>query len=952
MLKQGSKSLKSIGISRETENNQGTVNGCTGLYVLPKWPFLYSNLATQYSTNNGAVFSKTHILGILTPSQTSARKLVKYIFYDVKLSGKKSLKHNAGNHRSSIKQRVHSFGNQLNTKDNGDSLNIVGLRHNQPLKRQGLKRKLETMSADIEKSKTKRKCETLCCVSRETSSVVTSKELGGTELSQSKFLQVFGPYIDINLASREENSGQSIEENKPSRKLSFMQAFGGLLSDQGQTVKEFPTDGKRNNSANLQITRHLRKAINVCHKILHNTKKNKIHHLLHNYCPLTKAKVNVVNIGNMQIASEQSHVQYSQVYLFLRAVISHTFPCELVWGSKKNMDAFLHGLKRFLYSRRFDKMTVEDLTCKMEISELGWLKGPNARESFYKFIKWLMHEFIFVVLKRLFYVTEHANYRNRLFYFRGEVWAKLSKMEIISLIEKGMWSQIESSSRFQARFSVRFIPKSSGLRPIMKCANTNRNSQNRIPSNDILKIFKFICNKYPRIIGCATQGRNDIHVRWKVFWKICEHKLKLMQLEQIPLFYVKVDISRCFDTIPVEGLLQIIRDVLDRCANLNIASITKGYKYVSECSNAIYSSLKYSLRNVVLHTGGQEFTKLKGIPQGWCLSSMLCDIFYGDLETHCLHDFMNDCSSNDLNCSQNLKLHTLMRFMDDFLFVSTSEEEAMQFLRKMYFGFKEYGCEINSKKTCTNFLVPQNCLQMKNGDKIAVLDTCDDFPWFGLRLPTTVVPVLSCPIAHKTLLVKLRGNHNKCGVALDLSRYSELESIRDCISVNLAAPYHKTSLTLGRSMRLRVYAICFDIKVNSHIRIVRNLYEIACLAALQWLAHDLSHRPEKRAKYSSEIVLSIQRLAAVFVLTAIRKKLPGQKFPNRSVTVWVFFKAFLKKMLQYHSVYKHTCKRFQQAIQRHEKKLTTAKNWKYMKKILYAAVACNPKSLCHLSVRI
>lgn len=56
----------------------------------------------------------------------------------------------------------------------------------------------------------------------------------------------------------------------------------------------------------------------------------------------------------------------------------------------------------------------------------------------------------------------------------------------------------------------------------------------------------------------------------------------------------------------------------------------------------------------------------------------------------------------------------LLRFIDDFLYLSTSREHATAFTRRMYQGFPEHGCAVNKKKTLINFelaidgfLVPQ-----------------------------------------------------------------------------------------------------------------------------------------------------------------------------------------------------------------------------------------------------
>ena len=45
----------------------------------------------------------------------------------------------------------------------------------------------------------------------------------------------------------------------------------------------------------------------------------------------------------------------------------------------------------------------------------------------------------------------------------------------------------------------------------------------------------------------------------------------------------------------------------------------------------------------------------------------------------------------------------LLRFVDDFLFISTKRHEAKEFLKVMRNGFPEYGCSISESKTLVNF---------------------------------------------------------------------------------------------------------------------------------------------------------------------------------------------------------------------------------------------------------
>jgi telomerase reverse transcriptase len=71
---------------------------------------------------------------------------------------------------------------------------------------------------------------------------------------------------------------------------------------------------------------------------------------------------------------------------------------------------------------------------------------------------------------------------------------------------------------------------------------------------------------------------------------------------------------------------------------------------------------------------GKQFYRQKvGIPQGSVISTVLCNIFYADLEKHEL-PFLTDPDG------------LLLRLIDDFLFITMNKDHARQFLQVMHEG--------------------------------------------------------------------------------------------------------------------------------------------------------------------------------------------------------------------------------------------------------------------------
>lgn len=74
---------------------------------------------------------------------------------------------------------------------------------------------------------------------------------------------------------------------------------------------------------------------------------------------------------------------------------------------------------------------------------------------------------------------------------------------------------------------------------------------------------------------------------------------------------------------------------------------------------------------------------------GWVDKS---SFFYSHFEQTCLgHLTKNDDTTN------------LLRYVDDFKFLTTSKKKAEEFLEIMHKGSPEYGCFVNPSKTVKNF---------------------------------------------------------------------------------------------------------------------------------------------------------------------------------------------------------------------------------------------------------
>ncbi|NWX28903.1 TERT transcriptase, partial [Notiomystis cincta] len=117
---------------------------------------------------------------------------------------------------------------------------------------------------------------------------------------------------------------------------------------------------------------------------------------------------------------------------------------------------------------------------------------------------------------------------------------------------------------------LRFIPKLNGLRPIVKMSGvveqqalskeSREKKMNRYNTQlkNLFSVLNYERTINTSLIGSSVFGKDDTYKTWKQF------VTKILQSGgEIPHFYcVKADVSRAYDTIPHQKLVEVISRVL------------------------------------------------------------------------------------------------------------------------------------------------------------------------------------------------------------------------------------------------------------------------------------------------------------------------------------------------------------------------------------------------------
>ncbi|GBC42268.2 telomerase reverse transcriptase [Rhizophagus irregularis DAOM 181602=DAOM 197198] len=398
----------------------------------------------------------------------------------------------------------------------------------------------------------------------------------------------------------------------------------------------------------------------------------------------------------------------------------------------------------FIEKRHSEVVSLHEVVQNFKIKKCQWLKGNNnleilkCTEMLYELIWWIFECLVIPLLKLNFYITNHAKQGNRLSYYRREIWFKMVEQNLKSLTSS-VYEKIPSKNEetiFKNRklgySELKFLPKDNkgNLRPIVNMKRPMRTSNNiKRPKsiNSILnmtfQILKYEKEKNPSLLTGSIFNYNEVHACLK------EYKKHLSNDDNPRLYFAKVDIKCCFETIDQNILMEIIeKEVLTEyqySVNKFEAIYLKGGTIYRKCDNFVHDSSeflsfpKYSAKltqnykNAILIDNvyesymevkdvlellkehiqqniikvNEEYYKQKvGIPQGSVLSSLLCSIYYGVMEQEEFKYIINN--TNGL----------LLHFLDDFLYISTNKNNVIKFITTMHQDDLKYKIVVNDKK--------------------------------------------------------------------------------------------------------------------------------------------------------------------------------------------------------------------------------------------------------------
>lgn len=406
----------------------------------------------------------------------------------------------------------------------------------------------------------------------------------------------------------------------------------------------------------------------------------------------------------------------------------------------------------------------------------------KRKEIYLELVYYIFDSLLIPLVRSNFHVTESNTHRNRLFFFRHDVWRRLTEPSLTSL-KLSMFEEMKPtqakhllSARALGFSQFRLLPKKAGFRPIMNLRRriTTRQGGKVVLGRSINSVMAPVFNmldyekgKQPDLAGSALFSVGDMYLKLKAFRT---HLQSRHSLEK-PLYFVKLDVQSCFDTIPQRQVVRLmeviasetaykiarhaeIKSSTARCHDPNIhktpaptrkfiasarapidfqpfaqrveSSLAIGKRntifvdsivQTSQQRHALLNLLEEHVERNVVKIGNRFFRQKAGIPQGSVLSSLLCNFFYAELEKEHL-GFINEDES------------ILVRLIDDFLLITTNKDHAERFSQIMHEGIEKYGVKVSPAKSLANFDM------IVNGHRVPCMKAGTSFPYCGNMINT------------------------------------------------------------------------------------------------------------------------------------------------------------------------------------------------------------------------
>ncbi|KAL8088758.1 hypothetical protein AgCh_038515 [Apium graveolens] len=615
---------------------------------------------------------------------------------------------------------------------------------------------------------------------------------------------------------------------------------------------------------------------------------------------------------SVHFVPSKSYCTKEQVTSFIWAVCRSIVPVNLL-GTPKAQRTLRRNIYNLINLRRFENFSHKQGMQKLKASNFPILSNPHALCYFSRDIQgqkintkgcntpddgtfilqqkilqswvfWFFSSFVLPLVRSNFYVTESQHGKQDIFYYSHSVWKKIVNRNIACLVRledqrytllnnaevlKIIWNRSFGFSK------VRFLPKSTGVRPLANLKASSRICISLPPKKPVFKNFtsvngvlhdlhavlKAIHLKRPKILGYSVFDYNDVYRKLCSFLSVLKRGLGIIP----QLFVVVADVSKAYESVNQDKLHSVMEEIFSSdkyllekihrvvCTKKSLkvsehtisghqdmsARITTCMSDVAGPSNCVIvdkewrkyakkeellSTLYKHVEQNVLQIDSRFYLQRVGIPQGSMLSPLLCSLYYGHMENNILDPYIrkifesekeflsaeSDASSavSGEDASSGYPRYMILRYIDDFFFVSTSKKLASEFFSRLNRGFFEYNCTMNEEKFGLNFDVGH---MLKTQRFYVHEDGASYVCWSGLLINCCTLEVQA-----------------------DYTRYLSSHLSSTLTVRREGKPGHNLKAKLFDYLRPKCHPIFYDSNINSAEIIRLNIYQAFVICAMKF----------------------------------------------------------------------------------------------------------------------
>lgn len=384
-------------------------------------------------------------------------------------------------------------------------------------------------------------------------------------------------------------------------------------------------------------------------------------------------------------------------------------------------------------------------------------------------------------------MTESNVHRNRLFFFRHDVWRRLTEPSL-SILKLNLFEEVKTATakklldaRVLGFSQIRLLPKINGFRPIVNLRRRVSKFQNgkvalgRSINSVMAPVFNMLDyekKKQARRVGSALFSVGELYPKLKTF----RDQLQLGKSRRKPFYFVKADVQSCFDTIPQRPIVRLMENIATedeyRIARYAEIKSSKTHSYSSEMDHRPKAARKF-IATARATTDFETFDQFvdRRLARGKKSTVFVDNVVQTSQRKDALLDLLEDHVERNIvkigkkffrqkaGIPQGSVLSTLLcsyfyaelekehlgflsddesillRLIDDFLLITTNHNHAKRFLQVMHGGLEDYGVKVNPAKSLVNFKI------ILNESRVPQIHGSTAFPYCGSQIDTKTLEI-------------------------------------------------------------------------------------------------------------------------------------------------------------------------------------------------------------------